>query len=88
MRLTAADFIPTLLVDAAVTLDEITEKAATEAISLQPFGAGNPRPLLIARGVEICGQPVWMKENTCAFPVPPGWTDNPAQSLEFCRPRR
>jgi single-stranded-DNA-specific exonuclease len=68
-RLTAADFIPTLLVDAAVTLDEITEQAAMEAISLQPFGAGNPRPLLVALDVEICGQPVWMKEKHVRFPV-------------------
>src|SRR5207248_7110488 len=30
-RLTAADFIPTLMVDATVTLDEITAHAAEEA---------------------------------------------------------
>src|SRR2546430_12102414 len=35
-RLTAADFIPTLLVDAPVTLDEIDEQAAAEAFTLQP----------------------------------------------------
>src|SRR5439155_1992665 len=72
MHLTAADFIPTLLVDAAVTLDEITGQAAEEALSLQPFGAGNPRPLLVARGVEICGQPVWMKEKHARFLVRQG----------------
>jgi len=71
-RLTAADFIPTLLVDAPVTLDEIDEQAAAEAFSLQPFGAGNPAPLLVARDVEIIGQPVWMKEKHARFRVRQG----------------
>jgi len=71
-RLTAADFIPTLLVDAAVNLNEITDQAATEALSLQPFGVGNPRPLLVARGVEIAGPPAWMKEKHVRFPVRQG----------------
>jgi single-stranded-DNA-specific exonuclease len=68
-RLSAADFIPTLLVDAAVSLNEISDHAAMEALSLQPFGVGNPRPLLMARGVEIAGQPIWMKERHVRFLV-------------------
>lgn len=68
-RLGPQDFVPSLQVDAAVDLNEITEQSVAEALSLQPFGAGNPRPLLIARGVEIAGAPVWMKEKHARFPV-------------------
>jgi single-stranded-DNA-specific exonuclease len=68
-RLGPQDFVPSLQVDAAVNLEEITTQAAAEALSLEPFGAGNPRPLLIARGVEIAGEPVWMKEKHVRFPV-------------------
>ena len=68
-RLGPLDFVPSLQVDAAVNLDELNEQAAAETLSLQPFGAGNPRPLLIARGVEIASEPVWMKEKHVRFPV-------------------
>jgi single-stranded-DNA-specific exonuclease len=68
-RLGPQDFVPSLQLDAAVNLEEITAQAAAEALSLEPFGAGNPRPLLIARGVEIAGEPVWMKEKHVRFPV-------------------
>jgi single-stranded-DNA-specific exonuclease len=71
-RLTAADFMPTLLVDAEVNLNEITDRAAFEALSLDPFGAGNPRPMFVARGVEIAGEPVWMKEKHVRFRVRQG----------------
>ena len=68
-RLGPQDFVPSLLVDAAVDLSELNEQTANETFSLQPFGTGNPRPLLIARGVEIAGEPVWMKERHVRFPV-------------------
>jgi single-stranded-DNA-specific exonuclease len=68
-RLGPHDFVPSLQVDADVHLDELNERSAAETLSLQPFGAGNPRPLLIARGVEIAGEPVWMKEKHVRFPV-------------------
>jgi single-stranded-DNA-specific exonuclease len=68
-RLCPEDFVPSLQVDACVDLREITDQGAAEALSLQPFGAGNARPLLMARGVEIIGEPVWMKEKHARFPV-------------------
>jgi single-stranded-DNA-specific exonuclease len=68
-RLGPQDFVPSLQVDAAVDLSELNEQSAAETFSLQPFGAGNPRPLLIARGVEIAGEPVWMKEKHARFPI-------------------
>jgi single-stranded-DNA-specific exonuclease len=61
-RLGVDDFVPLLNIDATAELSEITTDAAEEALSLAPFGAGNPRPLLVARGVEIAAEPIWMKE--------------------------
>jgi single-stranded-DNA-specific exonuclease len=40
-----------------------------EALSLEPFGMGNPRPMFLAEGVEIAGEPVWMKEKHARFQV-------------------
>ncbi len=68
-RLGAEDFVPALEVDAVASLDELTGEAAVEALSLAPFGAGNPKPLLVARDVEIAAEPIWMKEKHARFPV-------------------
>jgi len=70
--LTAEDFVPGLNIDACVELREITNQAAAEALSLQPFGAGNARPLFAARDVEVIGEPVWMKEKHVRFQVRQG----------------
>jgi single-stranded-DNA-specific exonuclease len=71
-RLTADDFVPGLAVDAPVEVAELTGEAAMEALSLQPFGVGNPRPMFLAQGVEIAGEPVWMKEKHARFQVRQG----------------
>src|SRR6185369_4494205 len=48
-------FIKEATVDAVLTLGEI-DRAFIEAHEmLQPFGAGNPQPLFMARGVEVVG---------------------------------
>jgi single-stranded-DNA-specific exonuclease len=44
-RLTAADFEPTLKIDAALPLDGITPDFADALSKLEPFGTGNPEPL-------------------------------------------
>jgi single-stranded-DNA-specific exonuclease len=33
-----------------------------ELARLEPFGAGNPRPMFISRNVRVAGQPLIMKE--------------------------
>jgi single-stranded-DNA-specific exonuclease len=47
------EFVPTLEIDAAVTLGEITTKLVEEIEGLAPFGYGNPQPVLGARGLEV-----------------------------------
>ncbi len=46
-------FTPKLYVDAKVTFDMINKKLADEIASLDPFGPGNPEPLLAADNVKV-----------------------------------
>jgi len=46
-------FTPTLNVDAETSLADITPRQMEEMETLAPFGAGNPEPVLVARGVTV-----------------------------------
>lgn len=46
-------FMRTLVVDAGVTLEEMTMDIVRELEMLAPFGQGNPEPRLGARGLEV-----------------------------------
>lgn len=62
-RLTPADFQPQLLIDAAVTLRELTTgRVVEELLAMAPFGFGNPAPVLAILGAEVASAPVVMKE--------------------------
>jgi single-stranded-DNA-specific exonuclease len=56
-RLTAADCAPTLAIDAEVALADIDEGFMDFLTRLEPFGEGNPPPVLMARAVEVAGTP-------------------------------
>ncbi|MGD1075800.1 MAG: single-stranded-DNA-specific exonuclease RecJ, partial [Thermodesulfovibrionales bacterium] len=47
------DFIPTIAIDAEVALSEVNAGLIRELSSLEPFGYGNPEPLLGARRLDI-----------------------------------
>lgn len=51
-RLTAEDLTPSIVIDAQVSLAEITETLARQVGQLAPFGLGNPDPVLAARGLR------------------------------------
>lgn len=70
--LTPDDFLPTLQADAEVELRELTEEAANHLLSLSPFGAGNPAPILVAREAVVVSQPSLMKEKHIRFNVTQG----------------
>ncbi len=57
-QLTAADCTPTLTVDAEIALSDIDESFMDFLARLEPFGEGNPAPILLARGVEVVGTPM------------------------------
>lgn len=49
------EFAPTVEIDAAVTLGEVTTRLIEEIEGMAPFGYGNPQPVLGARGLEVAG---------------------------------
>lgn len=51
--LTADDFVPTYEVDVEVLPSEVTFAAVDAMSRLEPFGAGNPEPLFLARRVRL-----------------------------------
>ena len=56
-QLTRVDCTPLLPIDAEVRLQEIDEPLLQFIEQLEPFGEGNPQPMLLARGVELAGTP-------------------------------
>jgi single-stranded-DNA-specific exonuclease len=56
------DLMPRLRIDSGLTFRGITGGVAAGVASLAPFGAGNPRPVFAARGVEIVDGPRKLKE--------------------------
>ena len=56
------DLMPRLRIDGSLAFREITGGVAAGIMSLAPFGAGNPRPVFAARGVEIIDGPRKLKE--------------------------
>jgi single-stranded-DNA-specific exonuclease len=61
-RLGPDDLMPRLKIDGDLTFRGITGITADGITSLAPFGAGNPRPVFVARGVEIVDGPRKLKE--------------------------
>ena len=56
------DLMPRLRIDGDLTFRGITGGVAAGVAALAPFGAGNPRPVFAARGVEIIDGPRKLKE--------------------------
>jgi single-stranded-DNA-specific exonuclease len=66
-RLTQADLEPRLRIDGEVSFDEINMAFLGQHDLMQPFGAGNPQPLLVARGVRPTAEPRVLKEKHLLF---------------------
>ncbi|MGH2490939.1 MAG: single-stranded-DNA-specific exonuclease RecJ, partial [Candidatus Limnocylindria bacterium] len=54
-RLSGVRPFPSLRVDAEIEPDALTSRLALELASLEPCGAGNPRPHLLLRNVKVYG---------------------------------
>src|SRR5207302_10476294 len=61
-KLTPADFVPQLRVDAELQLEELTHEWIECVALLEPFGMGNPEPVFVARDVKVLQPPKLMKE--------------------------
>ena len=60
--LSPQDLMPRLRIDGGLTFRGITGGVAAGVAQLAPFGAGNPKPVFAARGVEIVDGPRKLKE--------------------------
>ena len=56
-RLTAEDLQPCVHIDAEMPSEEITFELISELETLEPYGAGNPRPVFLARNLCILSEP-------------------------------
>ena len=61
-RLGPDDLRPRQRIDATLGLRELTGSVAAQVMALAPFGAGNPKPVFAATGVEIVDGPRRLKE--------------------------
>jgi single-stranded-DNA-specific exonuclease len=60
--LTEQDLVPTLNIDAEVQPRELSFQLSQELGALEPFGAGNPRPVFATRGFRLLSEPQIIKE--------------------------
>lgn len=56
------DLMPELKIDALVSSKTLDLKLVDELGKLEPFGAGNPKPVFLTRDLYLCGEPFVMKE--------------------------
>jgi single-stranded-DNA-specific exonuclease len=60
--LTEEDLQPEISIDAELSADAITFELARQLSALEPFGAGNPRPVFLTRNLRVMSEPLVMKE--------------------------
>ena len=72
------DIVAKLYVDAEVRLDQMDFNLLDSYEMLEPFGAGNPQPLLMARGVDLAQAPRVVGEKHLKLNLRQGSTVRPA----------
>ncbi|HEX8493095.1 MAG TPA: single-stranded-DNA-specific exonuclease RecJ [Pyrinomonadaceae bacterium] len=60
--LSSEDLQPAILIDAELPAEALTLALAEELRALEPYGAGNPRPLFMTRDLRLLSEPRVMKE--------------------------
>ncbi len=60
--LSPEQLIPELNIDALVTSKSLTLDLVSQLSAFEPFGAGNPKPVLVTRGLILKGEPFVMKD--------------------------
>jgi single-stranded-DNA-specific exonuclease len=61
-HLSDEDLLPALKIDAELPAEVVTLSLAEELRALEPFGAGNPRPVFLTRDLHVLSEPRVMKE--------------------------
>lgn len=72
LNLLAEDLLPTLSLDAQVPLSMLSVELVRDLEKLEPFGAGNPAPVLCSRGLTVKSVPQLMGKETIKFWVSDG----------------
>jgi single-stranded-DNA-specific exonuclease len=67
--LTEDDLTPAIGIDAEVTATDLSFGLSKELRMLEPFGAGNPRPVFMTRDLRVMGKPQVIKEQHLKFRV-------------------
>jgi single-stranded-DNA-specific exonuclease len=60
--LTEDDLVPAIYIDAEVPARELAFQLSQELRALEPFGAGNPRPVFMTRGFRVMSEPQIIKD--------------------------
>ena len=60
--LTEDDLTPALSIDAEVATNDLVFQLLQDLRALEPFGAGNPRPVFLTRGFRVMSEPQIIKE--------------------------
>ena len=71
-RLNLEDLLPSVDIDAELTLSDLNEKMVRELESLEPFGMANPEPLFYTRSLKLKGQVQSLSRETLKFWVTDG----------------
>jgi single-stranded-DNA-specific exonuclease len=77
MKLSLADFEPSLSLDAELPLDRITPELCQIIRKLEPFGAGNPQPVFFARSAKIAAPAKVLKEKHVRLKLTSGQAQGP-----------
>ena len=60
--LTEDDLTPALSIDTEIAANELSFQLSRDLSALEPFGAGNPRPVFMTRGLRVLSEPQIIKE--------------------------
>jgi single-stranded-DNA-specific exonuclease len=72
--LTEDDLVPALAIDAEITAENLGFQFSQDLRALEPFGAGNPRPVFVTRNFRLLSEPQIIKEQHLKLRV--AGTDN------------
>ncbi len=74
------DLVPALQVDAELPAQSLKMELAEELKQLEPFGAGNPRPIFMTRNLQLLSEPRVLKERHLKLKVA-GADGRPVEAL-------
>jgi len=78
--LTEDDLAPSLSIDAELDATELGFQLSKDLRSLEPFGAGNPRPVFVTRRFRVLSEPQIIKEQHLKLRVS-GANDRPMEAI-------